>query len=398
MHVVPTSLWSLGKRSVTDWFALIFLAATLPYTATASVSANLTWTASTDPTVTGYNIYYGGASGQYTNSLSVAAITNAVVPDLADGTTYFFAAKAHNATGSESPFSNEAIFCGLTVAPNTAIAQAVIPPSATGDSVTFSLGTNAPAGASIDATNGVFRWVPGLDYASTTNAVTVTITDNTSSNLSTSTTLLVVVTDYLQVGLGSAAIQLNQTGVLPITLEASDDPTNVQITLDWPTDQLGTPTLTFNAPATAGSLQIQNSTVVISLQLSPNQSFNNGATIAQLKFRPPTGQPSAFVPMVATGAVGIKSNGTAYSNITSTPGQVVIVGASPLLQLQSPSDQTRWLTLLGQPGSNYEVQSTTNLTPPVIWTTVTSHWQTEVANSVEVDASQPVVYYRLQQD
>jgi hypothetical protein len=398
VYVVPTSLWSSAKRIVIDWFAPIFLAAALPYTATATVSANLTWTASADPTVTGYNIYYGGASGQFTNTLSVAAITNAVVPNLADGTTYFFAAKAHNASGSESPFSNEAIFCGLTVAPNTAIAQAVISTNASGDSLTFNLGTNAPAGASIDATNGVFSWVPGLDYASTTNAVTVTITDNTRSNLSTSATLLVVVTDYLQVDLGAAAVQLNQTGVFPITLAASDDPTNVQITLDWPIGQLGTPTLTFNAPATAGWLQIQNSTVVVCLQISPNQSFTNSTTIAQLKFRPPTGQPSAIVPVVATGTAGTKSDGTAYRNITSTAGQVVIVGASPLLQLQTPSGQTRPLTLFGQPGSNYEVQSATNLTPPVIWTTVTSHWQTEVANSVDVDASQPVVYYRLQQD
>jgi hypothetical protein len=398
VHVVRPSLWSEAKRIVIDWFAPIFLAAALPCTATASVSANLTWTASADPTVTGYNIYYGGTSGQYTNSLSVAAITNAVVPELAEGVTYFFAAKAHNASGSESPFSNEAIFCGLTVAPNTAIAQAVFSTNESGDSLTFSLGTNAPAGASIDATNGVFNWVPGLDYASTTNAITVTITDNTSTNLSTSATLLVVVTDYLQVGLVSTAVQLNQTGVLPITLAASDDPSNVQITLDWPSSQLGTPTLTFNAPATAGSVQVQNSTVVVSLQIAANQPFTNSATIAQLSFRPPAGQPSAFVPVVATSISGAKSDGTAYSNTAATPGQVVIVGASPLLQLQSPSGQARLLTVFGQPGSNYEVQSTTNLIPPVMWTTLASHWQTDVANSMDVDASQPVIFYRLQQD
>ena len=80
----------------------ILLAGTLPRSLLATVSAKLAWVASSDPSVTGYDIYYGGASQQFTNTVSVGAVTNAVVPDLVENTTYFFAAKAHDSAGNES--------------------------------------------------------------------------------------------------------------------------------------------------------------------------------------------------------------------------------------------------------------------------------------------------------
>ena len=47
----------------------ILLATGLPRSAFANVSVNLTWVASADPDVTGYDIYYGGASEQFTNTV-----------------------------------------------------------------------------------------------------------------------------------------------------------------------------------------------------------------------------------------------------------------------------------------------------------------------------------------
>ena len=67
----------------------------------------LAWSPSPDPTVVGYNIYYGGASGNYTNMLSAGNATNITVSGLVEGTTYNFAATTHNKSGIQSPFSNE---------------------------------------------------------------------------------------------------------------------------------------------------------------------------------------------------------------------------------------------------------------------------------------------------
>src|SRR5439155_1388996 len=44
--------------------------------------------------------------------------------------------------------------------------------------LTFSLGTNAPAGASINTTNGVFTWTPGEAQGPSANVITVTVADD----------------------------------------------------------------------------------------------------------------------------------------------------------------------------------------------------------------------------
>ena len=55
----------------------------------------------------GYNIYYGGASGNYTNMLSAGNATNITVSGLVEGAIYNFAATTYNKSGIQSPFSNE---------------------------------------------------------------------------------------------------------------------------------------------------------------------------------------------------------------------------------------------------------------------------------------------------
>jgi hypothetical protein len=397
VNVLCFSSWFGTKRGVLNWIAPLVLAACLPNSTSAMISASLTWTASSDPTVVGYNIYFGGGCQQYTNFVAVGAVSNAVVSNLEEGVPYFFAAKACNAAGQESPFSNEAIFCGVTATPGMLVQQAVLLTNLTGDQLTFSLATNAPAGAGIDPTNGVFTWCPGLDCASTTNAVTVLITDNSNPSLSTSETLLVVVTDYLVVGLGSTVVQTGQSGVLPITLAASDSITNLQMTFAWPASQFATPTLTFAAPVVAGSVQVQNSTAVVQLQIAPGQSLAAGSPIAQLNFQALAGQSSAFVNIPGGAASGSKSDGSSYLNVSTQPGEVVVVGSNPLLQSQTSGGQGRTLTLFGNPGANYQVQYATNLVPPVVWLPLVNHQQGNLNESIDLDNSQPMVYYRLQQ-
>jgi hypothetical protein len=73
----------------------------------AAGSVTLAWDPSTDPTVTGYNIYYGGASGTYTNEICAGNATNATISGLVQGATYYFAATTYAASDMESPLSSE---------------------------------------------------------------------------------------------------------------------------------------------------------------------------------------------------------------------------------------------------------------------------------------------------
>lgn len=99
-----------GVLATTTIFALLYnpghaVAATAPLT-----NAKLTWNRSTSSEVVGYRIYYGVASGNYTNSVVVGNVTNHTISNLVNGVTYFFASKAYIANGNESSFSNEALF------------------------------------------------------------------------------------------------------------------------------------------------------------------------------------------------------------------------------------------------------------------------------------------------
>lgn len=73
----------------------------------ATSSVSLSWNTTAASGIAGYNVYYGGASGTYTNMVSVGNSTNAHISGLVDGDTYYFAATAYDAYGDESGFSSE---------------------------------------------------------------------------------------------------------------------------------------------------------------------------------------------------------------------------------------------------------------------------------------------------
>jgi len=83
--------------------------------AASSNAVTLNWTPPTENTngspltnLSGYNIHYGTASGDYTQTISVsnAGIATYVVDDLTPG-TYYFSVGAVNSQGTESPLSSE---------------------------------------------------------------------------------------------------------------------------------------------------------------------------------------------------------------------------------------------------------------------------------------------------
>lgn len=74
----------------------------------AGPSVTLAWNPSLAANVTGYNIYYGGASGAYTNIINVGNVTNATISGLTAGATYYFAATAYDSLADQSGFSNDA--------------------------------------------------------------------------------------------------------------------------------------------------------------------------------------------------------------------------------------------------------------------------------------------------
>ncbi len=152
------SFSALSRTSlVAFWVSGLFAIAPLTIRASQpgpTQSVTLKWYPSTATNIVGYEIYYGGASGDYTNEVAVGNVTNASVSGLLEGATYYFAAKAYNASGVASPFSNQTSY---TVP--TAAAMLLEPASSIG---AFSFNVNGPSGYTyvIQASTNMVNWVP----------------------------------------------------------------------------------------------------------------------------------------------------------------------------------------------------------------------------------------------
>ena len=112
---IPVLFQPQAPGSVTGSFTVASNATNSPGTAsltgTGSIqhSVDLTWTASTTPTVVGYNVYRGSQTGgpyQILNTtLQSLSFTDGTVQS---GTTYYYVVTAVDANGAESAFSSEA--------------------------------------------------------------------------------------------------------------------------------------------------------------------------------------------------------------------------------------------------------------------------------------------------
>src|SRR5689334_10456606 len=93
-----------GSASRTVWLGLLaLLAPMVPLANTLTVA----WNPSSDGNVTGYRVYSGTASRNYTNTSDAGSAVNATFTNLAPATTYYFAATTYTGGGLESDFSAE---------------------------------------------------------------------------------------------------------------------------------------------------------------------------------------------------------------------------------------------------------------------------------------------------
>ena len=147
MHKAGFLTWWSGVRRT----LVLALAAAAPFVAPATRAECVTaaWNPSPDPTVVGYNLYYGGASQSYTNMVALGNLTSTVVTGLLSGDQLFFAVTAVNDAGLESAFSNEVAYQvpGAQLGP--------VPPPVTWPSLTNIVYGTALGAAQLDASSSV---------------------------------------------------------------------------------------------------------------------------------------------------------------------------------------------------------------------------------------------------
>ena len=107
----------------------------------SALSLTLAWDTPSDPTIVGYVVSYGTASGTYTNAINAGNSDSVLLTNLLDQTPYYFAVQSYDAKFNLSAYSAEVAFqplsliCHITsaVSPTGApVAVTLIPPEVSG--------------------------------------------------------------------------------------------------------------------------------------------------------------------------------------------------------------------------------------------------------------------------
>jgi len=127
------------------------------------------------------------AQSPSTNAITVIVTDNGT-PPLSASQSFTVVVYAPNTPPVLAPVPNQTVYANTPLSFTASATDTDQPPQ----TLTFTLGLGAPAGASI-TTNGLFAWTPTAAQAPSTNVITVVVTDNGVPVLSSSTSFTVVV-------------------------------------------------------------------------------------------------------------------------------------------------------------------------------------------------------------
>jgi hypothetical protein len=362
--------------------------------------------------IASYDIYVSQNGSPYYLWLQNTALNDSTFTGL-PGSSYAFYSIAEDSAGNIQPTPNvpdATTFISTNVPPvflptsNVVVTPdgtAIVPIQATdpnGNQLIYSLvGGPANAGISGTGTNVVLTWTPTRAYADTTNVFTVAATDNGLPPLSATQMVTVIVLDYVQVSIGSTNVQGGQSASVPVTVGSSGGLSSLSFTVQVPENSLSNLNVQAIAPqVSSATLQDRTTNVLITVTTAPSQPLIATQAVLELNFTANANPPSAFVTLLATNINGLKPAGAPYVNSIAQPGLVAVVEDQPLLLGNVSSNQTRSLVLFGKPGTNYQLQFTTNLITPD-WQLLFNYMQTNGAVTVTLVSTNAVVFYRLQQ-
>lgn len=230
----------------------------------------------------------------------------------------------------------------------------------------FSLGLGAPAGASLNPSNGVFRWTPTCAQASRTHRITVWVTDTGRTNLRDAVSFSVVTRECVQPVLGRVVLQACDSARVPLHLVTSVPLTNLVMTLEAPSNRVTGLVLEPLLPEIcAHSLQpLGDGLHRVSFAACGNQWLIGTQTLAWLHFTAVCSQSSAFVDLNIFDTEGRQPDGTPARNFAAQAGRLVVVGNEPLLEAALLSNGQPVLRLYAPEGTTNVLEATATLSPP----------------------------------
>ena len=177
--------------------------------------------------------------GPATNSVTVRVIDNGS-PALSDTKSFSITVNEVNVAPTLTAITNRTVNEGATLTFTNSAADSDLP----ANTITYSLGTNAPAGASINSGTGVLTWTPTEAQGPGVYSISVIATDNGSPVLSDTKTFSVTVNEVNTAP--TLAVVTNRTVNEGVTLTITNSAADTDVPMNSITYSLGT-----NAPAGA---------------------------------------------------------------------------------------------------------------------------------------------------
>jgi uncharacterized protein (UPF0218 family) len=218
------------------------------------------------------------------------------------------------------------------------------------------------------------KWVPSCGYGSTTNRVTVWVTDQAQTNLSDALTFSLIVGECLEPQLGTLILPVGQRGRLPVNLISSEPLTNLMMTLDLPAGRLMDPSVEIHEEATnticgATVEPMTNSLYLINLAACSNAYMYGTQQVAWVYMTAASNQHSAFLTVKLYDSIGSLPDGTLVTNLNEQVGRVIVIGEEPLLEAILQTNRQPAVVLYGPANSTNFFQANSDLMQPGAWTT-----------------------------
>jgi hypothetical protein len=362
----------------------------------------------------GYRIYRSIDGNNFTLlGTNGANSTNYIDITVLPGVLYYYDVRAYNAAGN-SDGSKANAFTGnnkprLDEIPNaitevlrtlrfTATASDIDVPA---NHLTYSLdpGPFTPPTATINASNGIFRWQTTRADAGKTNYLIGRVTDDGVPPLTDTWEFQIIVRDYVELSVGSVITRAGQTTNVPINVVCSAPLSNLTFAISLPSDRLTTLSLQNLVPAIANATLDASTPNVALLTFTalPGQSLSGTQQLARLNFTAAPGQTSTFIPLELGNVSGQRAQPGLAPTLLLNNGRVVMVDGQPLLEAaRSYLDGARWLTIYGRSGSNYMIETSTNPANPAAWQSWRVVGVTNLVGTTTADAGTngAIIFYR----
>jgi len=330
----------------------------------------------------------GEAHGDSVNPVTVIVSDNGI-PPLSDSCSFPVVVKDVNSVPILAPPQVVAISVGEWLR----VTNSAFDPDIPAQTLTFSLGQMSAANAAIDATNGVFRWRPSVEQASTTNDFEVIVTDNGLPSLSATQRLTVIVNDYLAFGAGSTVVPILAQGEVELGLYSSAGVSEITGRLCFPAGYL----TNVSFSPILGSLTwmpVTPECYDLRITAPAGRPFLGSGSVAGMSFTTLSNQ-SAFVPLVVSQVGALKPNGEGIPKIAPRAGRVVVVGTEPLLEAWRDTHAQPRLTLYGNPGHDYQLEWKGNLSD-TLWPDSLRVSLTNLYQTFAVPTNKPALFFRAE--